>query len=68
VRVNDEPGPAVRSLRGIDEALPTVSVLGVRHDEGYFGRPPVDVELDAGDELIVYGRRPDLERLGELGV
>ncbi len=30
---------------------------------GYLGRPPVDVELHTGDEIIVYGRRADLERL-----
>lgn len=63
VRVVDRPGPQVRSLRGIDDALPGVSVLGVRHGGGYLGRPPVDVELDAGDEIIVYGRRRDLDRL-----
>ncbi len=63
VRVVDRPGPQVRSLRGIDDALPEVSVLGVRHRGGYLGRPPVDVELDAGDEIIVYGRRRDLDRL-----
>lgn len=63
VRVNNDPGPVVRSLRGIDEALPNVSVLGVRHRDGYFGRPPVDVELEAGDAIIVYGRRSELEEI-----
>ncbi len=63
VRVADDPGPSIRSLRGIDEALPMVNVLGVRHGDGYLGRPPVDVELDAGDEIIVYGRRRDLEQI-----
>jgi len=62
LRVADHPDPGVRSLRGIDDALPAVSVLGVRHGEGYLGRPPVDVALDAGDEIIVYGRRSDLEQ------
>lgn len=62
VRVTDQPGVGVRSLRGIDDALPTVSVLGVRHDGGYLGRPPVDVELGAGDEILVYGRRGDLKK------
>jgi len=62
LRVAEQPDPGVRSLRGLDEALPTVSVLGVRHGGEYLGRPPVDVELDAGDEILVYGRRQDLEK------
>ncbi|MDG1265910.1 MAG: hypothetical protein P8O03_06245 [Ilumatobacter sp.] len=62
VRLADQPGEGVRSLRGIDDALPAVSVLGVRHDGGYLGRPPVDVDLVAGDEIIVYGRRRDLKK------
>jgi hypothetical protein len=63
LRITDDPGPALRSLRGLDDALPTVRVLGVRHEDGYLGRPPVDVELHTGDEIIVYGRREDLDRL-----
>ncbi len=62
LRITEDPGPALRSLRGIDDALPTVSVLGVRREDGYLGRPPVDVELHTGDEIIVYGRREDLDR------
>lgn len=63
VRVVDEPGPHVRSLRAIDVALPDVTVLGVRHADGYLGAPPVDVELAAGDEIVVYGRRSDISRV-----
>lgn len=61
VRVAEPPGPTVRSLRTIDHALPDVKVLGVRHGSDYFGAPPVDVDLEAGDEIIVYGRRGDLD-------
>jgi hypothetical protein len=60
VRVAAVPEPTVRSLRGIDETLPDVKVLGVRRGEQYFGAPPVDVHLEASDEIIVYGRRRDL--------
>lgn len=66
VRVADDPGPELRSLRTLDAALDRVKVLGVRHGDGYLGAPPVDVELNAGDELIVYGRREDLERVENL--
>jgi hypothetical protein len=64
VRVVGELGPTVRSLRGIDGALPMVNVLGVKKGDEYHGTPPVDVELDVGDELIVYGRRRDLVHFG----
>jgi hypothetical protein len=63
IRVAQDPGPTIRSLRGIDEALPFVRVLGVRRSDGYHGMPPIDVDLDAGDEIILYGRRRDLEDL-----
>lgn len=64
VRVAHDPGPTIRSLRGIDEALSFARVLGVRRSDGYLGMPPVDVDLDAGDEIILYGRRQDLDALG----
>ncbi len=63
VRVADDPEPTVRSLRGMDDALPEVKVLGVRHGESFLGSPPVDVHLDGGDEIIVYGRREAIGRL-----
>jgi len=65
VQVMAGPGPTVRSLRSIDDALPAVRVLGVQQPEGFFGTPPVDVELAAGDSIIVYGRRSDLQNLAE---
>ena len=43
--------------------LPRVKVLGVWHGESFLGAPPVDVDLDAGDEIIVYGRREDIDRI-----
>jgi hypothetical protein len=64
VRVADDPEPTVRSLRAMDEVLPLVNVLGIRHGGEFFGAPPVDVQLDAGDEIIVYGRREDIDRIG----
>lgn len=63
IRVTDEPGATVRSLRGLDEALPHVRVLGVRQADEYVGMPPVDIELHAGNEIIVYGLRSELESL-----
>ena len=63
VRVADDPEPTVRSLRGMDQALPKVKVLGVRHGESFLGVPPVDVHLDTGDEIVVYGRREDVDRI-----
>jgi len=63
VRVADDPEPTVRSLRGMDQALPKVKVLGVRHGESFLGVPPVDVHLDVGDEIVVYGRREDIDRI-----
>ncbi|WP_394936162.1 hypothetical protein [uncultured Ilumatobacter sp.] len=55
----------VQSLRSIDDALPAVRVLGVQQSEGFFGTPPVDLELAAGDKIIAYGRRSDLQNLVE---
>ena len=63
VRVAEGPGPTVRSLRGIDEALPALHVLGVQQGDEYFGAPPVDLKLAADDRIIVYGQRRDLEHL-----
>ncbi len=65
VRVADEPGSTVRSLRGLDEAFPTVRVLGVRHGDAFFGSPPTDLDLHGGDEIVVYGTRDALESLGD---
>jgi hypothetical protein len=65
VQVMGGGGPTVRSLRSIDDALPGVHVLGVQQAAGFFGTPPVDIELAAGDSIIVYGRRGDLEHISE---
>ncbi len=65
VQVTAGTGPTVRSLRSIDDALPAVRVLGVQQSGGFFGTPPVDVELAAGDKIIAYGRRSDLQNLVE---
>lgn len=57
VRLAEDPGPTARSLRALAHALPGCTVLGIRRGDAYLGEPPVDIELHAGDELIVYGRR-----------
>ena len=64
--VGARPSEAPRSLRGLDRALPGVTVLGVRRGERILGESPADVTLDHGDALIVFGRRQrlvDLELL-----
>ncbi len=63
VPMADHPEPTVRSLRALDQILPTVTVLGVRHGATFHGASPVDVELDGGDQIIVYGRHADIRRL-----
>ena len=57
VRFETTPPEAVRSLRGLAQAFPDVTILGVRRGTTYFGQPPVDIELQAGDELILYAHR-----------
>ncbi len=54
---------SVRSLRGLQNALPDVTVLGVQRGARYFGESPVDIELRAGDRLVVCGRRGHLEKI-----
>jgi hypothetical protein len=56
------PIDAVRSLRGLAHAIPEVTVLAIRRGDDFIGEPPVDIDLVEGDELILYGRRPDEER------
>jgi hypothetical protein len=56
----------LRSIRGLQLALPQVKVLGVRPGgrEGEFVTgPPIDVELTAGDEVVVLARSADLAAL-----
>jgi uncharacterized protein with PhoU and TrkA domain len=64
-RIAVTPEVTVRGLRGLEQSLEGVKVLGVRRGDEYFGEPPVDVTLSAGDELIVYGRRDVLDRIGQ---
>ncbi len=63
IRVAEDPEPTVRSLRALDEVLPSVRVLGIRHGGDYLGASPVDVPLHAGDEIIVHGRRSDVDQV-----
>ena len=63
VKLVADPADAPRSIRGLEQVMPQVRVLGVRRDGRYLGESPVDVELHEGDELVVHGRR---ERLAEL--
>lgn len=62
-RLADDPEETVRGLRGIDQALVGVKVLGVRRDNEFFGEQPVDITLASGDELIVYGHRDRLNAI-----
>ena len=57
VRFEATPEESVRSLRGLAQAFPDVTILGVRRGREYFGAPPVDIDLQAGDELIIYAHR-----------
>jgi hypothetical protein len=58
---------SVRSLRSLREHVTDVEVLGVRqHEDGrvaYVGQGPTDLELTAGDSLVVHGRREAVRRL-----
>ena len=57
VRFETTPEESVRSLRGLEQAFPDAKILGVRRGRKYFGAPPVDIDLQGGDELIVYAHR-----------
>ena len=56
-RVGHDPKQAQRSLRGLDEAFRGCTVRGVRQADRFVGEPPADIDLRAGDSIIVYGRR-----------
>ncbi len=64
--VQERPVEGPRSLRELDQALPGVTVLGVRRDHKLIGESPTDLTLDQGDALIVFGRRRRLVDLGLL--
>jgi len=57
VKLEATPEESVRSLRGLAAAFPDVTILGVRRGKTYFGAPPVDIRLLAGDELVIYAHR-----------
>jgi hypothetical protein len=56
----------LRSVRGLQQAMPMVRVLGVR-PAGERGRfvsgPPSDVDLHAGDDVVVLANAEALEEL-----
>lgn len=56
----------LRSLRGLQNALPQVLVLGVRPQAetgSFLTGSPTDVDLHAGDQLVVLGQRDILTTL-----
>ena len=56
----------LRSVRGLQQALPELRVLGVRpggRTGQFIAGPPTDVEFHAGDELVVLAHR---DRLAEV--
>jgi hypothetical protein len=63
VRLKADPADTYRSLRGLDDAIPGVRVLGIRRGDIYFGEMPIDIELKEGDEIIVYTRLEKLESM-----
>jgi hypothetical protein len=63
VRLAADPADTYRSLRGLDNALPGVKVLGVRRGEDYLGEMPVDIQLQQGDEIVVYTRIDRLDSM-----
>ena len=63
MQVVAEPDGTVRGLRGLEQTMEGVKVLGVRRGAEFFGEPPVDVTLTIGDELIVYGHRDRLDAI-----
>jgi len=63
VRLAADPADTYRSLRGLDDALHGVKVLGVRRGEDYFGEMPVDIHLQEGDEIVVYTRTDRLDSM-----
>jgi hypothetical protein len=56
----------LRSIRGLQQALPDVLVLGVRPG-GARGRfisgPPSDVDLHAGDDIVILARSESLDEI-----
>lgn len=68
LRLSSEPAHTYRSLRGLNDAVTGVTVLGIRRGETYFGETPVDIQLQEGDEIVVYTSVDQLESMrGEFG-
>jgi len=56
----------LRSIRGVQQAMPHLKVLGVRPAGrlgGFVSGPPVDVQLQADDELIVLADQDEISAL-----
>ncbi|MGI9601356.1 MAG: hypothetical protein ACR2QE_05705 [Acidimicrobiales bacterium] len=64
-RLDHDPDKPPRSLRGIDNAFPGLTVLGVQREDEFVGEPPTDLSLHVDDALVLSGRR---QRLLDLGV
>ncbi len=56
----------LRSIRGLQAALPQVTVLGIRpggREDAFLTGPPMDHELVEGDEVVVLARIEDLAEI-----
>lgn len=56
----------LRSLRGLQAALPEVTVLGIRpggREDTFLTGPPLDHQFTTGDEVVVLARMQDLDDL-----
>ena len=62
IEVIGEPGATYRSLRALDQSFLDLRVLGVRSNDRFAMEVPADVDLSVGDEIVVFGRRDDVER------
>ena len=61
IEVVGEPGDTYRSLRALDQAFPTLKVLGIVTDGEFVTNVPADVDLTVGDEIIVFGTAEEAE-------
>ena len=61
IRIVHEPGETYRSLRGLDNAFPDLQVIGVRQGKDFVWRRPADLDIHEDDELVVFGRREQVE-------
>ena len=63
IQLAADPADTYRSLRGLDEAVRGIRVLGIRRGEEFFGEMPIDIELREGDELMVYARVDQIDSM-----